>query len=179
MCLVVSVVSVSLWPHGLWLTRLLCPRDSPGKNTGVDLLLQRIFPTQGSNPGLPRCRRILHRLSPEWCLFGEPRSHFFISDRSSVTPWVGRWASLVSTSRLLWFSLCFIPHCMNWIIIPVSIFLLSILLSPFYSPPDSSVRWISWARILEWAAVFFSRGSSWPRDLTGISCISCIGRRVL
>ena len=35
--------------------RLLCPWDSPGKNTGVSchFLLQRIFPTQGSNPGLP------------------------------------------------------------------------------------------------------------------------------
>ena len=39
--------------------------DSPGKNTGVDChaFLQGIFPTQGSNPGLPHCRRILYRLS--------------------------------------------------------------------------------------------------------------------
>ena len=36
-------------------------RDSPGKNTGVchQALLQRSFPTQGSNPGLPHCRQIL------------------------------------------------------------------------------------------------------------------------
>ena len=39
--------------------------DSPGKNTrvGCHALLQGIFPTQGSNPGLPHCRRILHHLS--------------------------------------------------------------------------------------------------------------------
>ena len=39
--------------------------DSPGKNTGVGChaLLQGIFPTQGSNPGLPNCRRILYCLS--------------------------------------------------------------------------------------------------------------------
>ena len=39
--------------------------DSPGKNTGVGChaLLQGIFPTQGSNPGLPHCRRILYRLN--------------------------------------------------------------------------------------------------------------------
>ena len=39
--------------------------DSPGKNTGVGChaLLQRIFPTQQSNPGLPHCRMILHWLS--------------------------------------------------------------------------------------------------------------------
>ena len=41
----------SLWPHGLQPTRLLCPWDSPGKNTavGYHFLLQGIFLTQGSN----------------------------------------------------------------------------------------------------------------------------------
>ena len=45
---------VSLWPHGLQPARLLCPWDSPGKNTGVGchFLLQGIVPTQGSNPNL-------------------------------------------------------------------------------------------------------------------------------
>ena len=39
--------------------------DFPGKNTGMGChaLLQRIFPTQGSNPGLPHCRQILYPLS--------------------------------------------------------------------------------------------------------------------
>ena len=40
------------------------------------------------------------------------------------------------------------------------------------SPPDSSVRGISQARILEWGAVSFSRESSWPRDQTYVSCIA-------
>ena len=45
--------------------RLLCPWDSPGKNTGVGChaLLQGVLPTQGSNPGLPRCGQILYCLS--------------------------------------------------------------------------------------------------------------------
>ena len=49
-----SVVSNSLRPHGLHPTRLLCPWDSPGKNTGVGshALLQGIFPTQGLNIAL-------------------------------------------------------------------------------------------------------------------------------
>ena len=44
---------------------LLRPWDSPGKNTGVGcrFLLQDIFPTQGSNPGLPHCRQMLYHLS--------------------------------------------------------------------------------------------------------------------
>ena len=43
-CVSCSVVSNSLQPHGLWPTRLLCPWDFPGKNTGVGchFLLQRV-----------------------------------------------------------------------------------------------------------------------------------------
>ena len=47
------------------------------------------------------------------------------------------------------------------------------------SLPGSSVHGISQARILEWVAIFFSRRSSWPRDGTCISYISCIGRQIL
>ena len=45
---------LSLRPHGLQPTRLLCPWDSPGKNTGMGshALLQGVFLTQGSNPRL-------------------------------------------------------------------------------------------------------------------------------
>ena len=54
-----SVVSDSLQPHDF--SR---PWNSPGQNTGVGSLslLQGIFPTQGSNSGLQRCRRILYQL---------------------------------------------------------------------------------------------------------------------
>ena len=48
----------TLWPYGLQPARLLCPWDSPGKNTGVGchaLLLP--------NPGLLHCRGILYCLS--------------------------------------------------------------------------------------------------------------------
>ena len=89
---VTHFVSDSLQPHGLD-----SPWSSPGQNTGVGSLslLQRIFPTQGSNPGLLHCRRILYQLSHK---------------RSS--------------------------------------------------------------RILERVAYPFSRGSSWPRNQTGVSCIA-------
>ena len=51
-------------------TRLLCPWDPPGKNTGVGchFLLQGIFPTQESNPGLLHCGQILYQLSYEGAL---------------------------------------------------------------------------------------------------------------
>ena len=65
-----SVMSDFLWPHGLWSARLFCPWDSPGKNTrvGCHFLHQRIFPTQGSNPGLLPCRQILYPLSHQGSL---------------------------------------------------------------------------------------------------------------
>ena len=61
-----SLLSDSLWPHGLY-----SKWNSPGQNTGVGslFLLQGIFPTQGSNPGLSYCRQILCHLSHK----GSPR----------------------------------------------------------------------------------------------------------
>ena len=55
----------SLRPHGLQPTRVLCLWDFPGKDTrvGCHFLLQGIFPTQGSNPGLLHYRQILYCLS--------------------------------------------------------------------------------------------------------------------
>ena len=51
--------------------------DSPGKNIGVDChaLLQRIFLTQGSNPGLPHCMQILYHLSHQ----GKPIDSLVVS----------------------------------------------------------------------------------------------------
>ena len=61
-CSVASVMSDSLRPLGLKPTRLLCPWDFPGRNTGVGChaLPQGIFPTQGLNS---HYRRILSPLS--------------------------------------------------------------------------------------------------------------------
>ena len=54
-----SVVTNSWQPH-----RLYSPWNSSGQNTGVgSCSLQGIFPTKGSNPGLPHCRQILYQLS--------------------------------------------------------------------------------------------------------------------
>ena len=50
--------------------------DSPCKNSGMGCydLLQGIFPTQGSNPGLPHCRQILYHLSHQGSLFLDSRT---------------------------------------------------------------------------------------------------------
>ena len=61
-----SVMSDSLWPHGLYSLW-----NSPGQTTGGGSLslLQGIFPIQGSNPDLPHCRQIAYQLSHK----GSPR----------------------------------------------------------------------------------------------------------
>ena len=66
-CVSCSILSGSLQPHGLQPTRFFCPWNSPGKNNGVawHTLLQGIFLTKGSNPGLPHCRQILYHLRPQ------------------------------------------------------------------------------------------------------------------
>ena len=40
----------------------------------------------------------------------------------------------------------------------------------------SSVREVPQAKILEWVVISFSRGPSWPKDWT---CVSCLGRQIL
>ena len=82
-----SVMSDSLGSHGLY-----TPRNSPGQHTGVVSLslLQAIFPIQGSDPGLPYCRQIIHQLSQkrsprilEWVAYP------FCSRSSQPWDWTG------------------------------------------------------------------------------------------
>ena len=75
-----SVMSGSLRPH-----RLYSPWNSSGQNTGAGSFspLQGIFPTQGSNSGLPYCRQIFLPAEPqgsprilEWVAFPFSRGSF-------------------------------------------------------------------------------------------------------
>ena len=175
-----SVVSNSLQPHGLQLNRLLCPWDSPGKNTGVgcQALLQGIFPSQGSNSCL-LC--ILH-----WQLValllaspGKPLEHHRSLFLLEVEPQKVRLISMhlalgtdrlpepcgargpgtnQCTSSLNWSVGCKLAndHCNTM----------------DCSPLGSSVRGILQASIVEWVAISFSRGSSRLRNLTRVSCIA-------
>ena len=60
-----SFMSNSFQSHGLQPARLLCPCNSPGKNTEVNCrsLLWGIFLTKGSSPGFLHCWQILYTLS--------------------------------------------------------------------------------------------------------------------
>ena len=91
-----SVVFNSLRPHGLY-----SPWNSPGQNTGVGSLsiFQRIFPTQGSNPGLPHCRWILYQLSHK----GSPRILKWVAClfySGSSRPWIEPGSPVLQTDSL-------------------------------------------------------------------------------
>ena len=47
------------------------------------------------------------------------------------------------------------------------------------NPPGSTVHGILQAKLLEWVAIFSSRGSARPKEQSCVSWISCIGRWVL
>ena len=93
----VKVTSDSLRPHGLYSP--WSPWNSPGQNTGVGSfsLLQGIFPTQGYNPGLPHCRRILYQLSHkrsprilEWVAYPFSSGSFRPSNQTKLSCIAGR-----------------------------------------------------------------------------------------
>ena len=165
----------SLRPHGLY-----SPWNSPGQNTGVlgshsllqgifptqvsctaggfftrwatretknptvrNLsLLQRIFPTQELTWGLLHCRQILYQLSYQGSLSSRGRStqqiHQQIKHLYVVTRAMKERIQLCQSGL----TLCDPLNC---------------------SPPGSCVHGILQAKTLQWVAISFSRGSSWPR----------------
>ena len=118
-----SVMSNSLWPPiDCSLLGSSIHGDSPGKIIGVGChaLLQGIFPTQESNPGLLHSRRILyylcHQGSPrilEWVAYPSSRGTFWPRNRTSVsciadrlfTSWATREALQVWAPYLLYMNL--------------------------------------------------------------------------
>ena len=147
-------MSNSLWPH-----RLYSPWNSPGQNIGVGSLslFQGIFPSQGLNLHLLHWQADslpLHHVGNERCSV--------VSDSLRPHGLYIPWNSLGQNTRVGSLSLLQgifptqgskrdLPHC-RWILYQ---------LSHKGSP-----------RILEWVAYPFSIGSSWPRNRTGVSCIT-------
>ena len=135
---------------------------------GSHSLLQGIFPPQGLNHGCLHCRRILYHLSHQ----GNPHltvhlkmvkmvkkilyvffyitTHLFLGRKAMTNLWV-----------CVCVCVCEVAQSCPTLCNPVDC-----------SPPDSSVHRILQARILEWVAISFSRGSSQPRDRSQISCVA-------
>ena len=143
---------------------------------GHHSLLQKIFLTQGSNPGLSHCRQIFyclsHQGSPrilEWVAYPFSRGSSQPRNRTGSSAWQvdslpaelsGKTNQLHRGFKLNSQKVLVAQSCLT-------------LCDPMdCSPLGSSVHGILQARILEWVAISFSRGSSQPRYQTQVSHIA-------
>ena len=165
-----SVVSDSLQPHRRQPSRLHRPWDSPartlewvaiafssawkGKVKGKSLSRAQLFATPWTTAyqappsmGFPRQEYWSGLPLPS------PNKELLYSERNSTTILC---KSLYGKVSVLVTQLC--PDLCNFM--------------DYTSPPGSSVHGVLQAKILEWIAILFSRGSSQPRDWTLVSCIA-------
>ena len=147
------------WLYSSW--------NSPGQNTGVGSLslLQGIFSTQGQT-----------QVS---CIAGG----FFTSWAIREAQAQGETPLFFSNIVVSGLGVCLnmperFPGCkMNKRMCAPSLNHVQLFCYPMdCSPPDLPVHGISQARVLKWVAIYFSNGSSQPRDWT---CVSCFGRQIL
>ena len=82
--------------------------------------------------------------------------------------------SLYLRAPVSWLCECLCMHAHTQSLSPVQLFA-----APWTIACQVLVYGIFQARILEWITISYSSGSSWPRDLSHVSCISCIGRWIL
>ena len=106
----------------------------------------------------------------EWVAISFSRGSSWSRDRTWVSCIPGRRFNLWATREA---RMC-VCMCVNWLQSCPT------LHDPMgYSLPGSSVHGIFQTRILEWVAMPCSRGSSWSRDRTHVSYVSCICKQVL
>ena len=163
------VMSDSLWPRGLQHARLPCPSPSPGVCSNSGLLSQWCHPTISSSVvPFSSCPQSFPALG----LFQWVGSSHQVA---KVLELQLQHQSFQWMFRIDFFSECVPYHPGFLSIISVTfVFTESVgctVLSMNCRPPCSSVHGILQARILDWVAIAFSRGSSWHRDQTLVSCI--------
>ena len=158
-----SVMSNSLRPHGLQHARPPCPSPTPGAYSNL-MSIESVIPSYH----LILCHPFSSHLQIFPASGSFPMSRFFTSGGPSIG--VSAAASNLPMNSQDWFPLGFT----GWI---------SLLQScPTLCDPVNSTHHCHGtlqARILEWVATPFSRGSSRPTDQTHVSYVSCIGRQVL
>ena len=142
----------SVRPHKWQPTRLLCPWDSPGKNTGVGChFLLQCMKVKSESEVAQSCPTLSDPM--DWSLPGSSVHGIF---QARVLDW-----------GAIAFSAWSLPSCPTFC-------------DPMdRSLPGFFVHGILQERILEGIAMPSSRGSSRPRDQTHLSYVSCIGKRVL
>ena len=152
--------------------------NSVGQNTRVGSLslLQGIFPTQGSNPGLLHCRWILYQLNYHESLkISERRMQFKANGFASVEPQNG-FIFLRFSKNLFWLWWVFVAACELYLV-AVSGSYFSLRCVAF------SLQWLFllWSTYLQNRAQYLQHrglvalrhvGSSQTRDQTSVPCIA-------
>ena len=77
------------------------------------------------------------------------------------------------------YSNSFLSFCPSFLLYVCVLSHVLLFLTPWTVAHQASLSIISQAIILQQVAISFSRGFSWPRDQTRVSCISCVGRWIL
>ena len=130
-----------------------CPQSFPASGS---FQMSQLFASGGQSIGVSASASVLPMNIQDWSPLG----------------WTG-WISLQSKGLSRVFSNTIVQKKKSFQLCPI-------LCDPMgFSPPGSSVCGILQARVLEWVAISFARGSSWPRVQTHISYVSCIGKQVL
>ena len=156
---------LTLQPHRWQPTRLPCPWDSPGKNTGVGChFLLQCMKVKSESEVAQLC---LTFSDPMDCSLPGSSVHGIFQAR------VLEWGAIAfsSTSTYSNYSLYAVLAC--------SVTSSLTLCNPMDCSPPGSVCGILQAIILEQVAISSSKGYSLPRDPTQVSCVSCVGRQIL
>ena len=165
-------MSDSVWPHRRKPTRLPCPWDSPGSNTGVGCyFLLQCMKVKSEREVVQLCPTLSNPMD-----YSPPGSSIHGIFQARVLEWGANAFSILLISCCQFFCS---PLWSSSVNLQVRAWVLRhVWLCDHIdcSLPASSVYGISQARILECVAVFFSWGSSWPRDQI---CVSCISRQIL
>ena len=195
-------MSDSVWPHRRQPTRLPRPWDSPGKNTGVGChFLPQCMKVKSESEVAQSC---LTLSDPMDCSLPGSIHGIF---QARVLEWGAIALEMIKLSFFctlsfsIYIDLCNHHHNQDTEQfyytkkkLPLSQY--SHIISAILTPVQSlSLVWLFanlglWsarllcplailAKILEWVAISSSRGSSWPRNWTHVSCVSCIGRQIL
>ena len=116
----------------------------------------------GTDSGIGRSIKVVKHISLAGTLASDWGQHceFHESKVKTVKPY---WSNIIYLNHFQKFLTCFFKYIQSY----------PILCDPMdCSLPGSSVHVILQAGILEWVATFFSRGSSWSRDQTWVSCLA-------
>ena len=180
-------------PHRWQPTRLPCPWDSPGKNTGVGChFFLQCMKVESESEVAQLCPTLSDPMDcslPGSSIHGIFQARVLEWGAIAFSAWSLRllqltfpivWVSLSFRNTRIWIRGSLVTHeIFSKVLCCCAQSCLTLHNHTDCSTPGSSVHGISQVIILESVAISSSRGSSQHRDQTHVSCVLCLGRQVL